>query len=64
MLLFMNKFVRATNDNIASLVYNQHHDINAHFQIGLYICYFSFGCGLLLTYVHRKYTDTTQQNDS
>ena len=57
MVLFANKLVRAINDNLAPLVYNEHRDILAFFWIGLYVCYFSSATSLLLGYVQSKYSE-------
>lgn len=57
MVLFANKLVRAINDNLAPLVYNQHRDIEAFFWIGLWVCYFSSASALLLAFVHGKLSD-------
>lgn len=46
--------MRALNDNLAPIIYNQYHDLQEFFSIGLYVCIFSFVCALILTAIHDK----------
>lgn len=56
-LLFLVKFVRAANDNFASIFYNSFHSLAAYFWIGFIICVLSFICSVYLTNLHEKVID-------
>ena len=54
LLLFQVKMVRALNDNVASIVYNNSNgDITKFFYIGFGMCIFSTICTLILMQIHR-----------
>ena len=54
LLLFLVKSVRATNDNVAPIIYNQSKQLEPFFWIGFAVSVFSVLSALALTYLHAS----------
>lgn len=62
LMLFLVKVVRTTNDNFASVFYNEF-GLTAYFWLGFTICLFSLFCTYLLVQIHESVmVPQTQQN--
>jgi len=60
-LLFLVKIVRTTNDNVASMFYNETNGgLIAYFWVGFALCVFSCICTVLLAQIHESVIESEQ----
>lgn len=62
-LLFLVKFIRAVNDNVASMFYNSTQSISGYFLLGFLMTLFSLWCSYHLAHIHETVIEENEERE-